>query len=522
MKSLSPRYLLTASALAVTVGLGIAGAQQVQQTPPQEDVSPEASQRAQEAANNNEPLSATTPATPGQVMPDSFANLVEQVAPAVVNITTTAVVSQPTNGQGPMFPEGSPFSDLFRDFGFPGMPGEDGGGMPQRSNALGSGFVISADGYIVTNNHVIEGADEIEIEFYSGETLPAKVVGTDPNTDVALLKVDSDDALPFVKFGNSNDARVGDWVLALGNPLGQGFSASSGIVSARNRELSGTYDDYLQTDAAINRGNSGGPLFNLNGEVIGVNTAILSPNGGSIGIGFSMTSNVVSSVVDQLKEFGETRRGWLGVKIQDVTPDMAEALGLTAESGAMVTDVPDGPAKDAGMRSGDIIISFDGQEVDDTRSLVRRVAEAPAGEAVDVVVQREDGPETLSVTLGRRETAEGTGDENSGPDADEQQSGGEVLGMTLVPITPEIVSDMGLPRDTTGLVIQEVNAESEAAEKGLMPGDIITEAGQQPVTSLSDLNDRITQARDAGRKSLLVLIRRNGEPRFVALPVGEK
>ncbi|MBC9245509.1 Do family serine endopeptidase [Paracoccus sp. 11-3] len=522
MKSLSPRYLLTASALAVTVGLGIAGAQQVQEAQPQEDVSPEASQRAQEAANNNEPLSATAPAIPGQVMPDSFANLVEQVAPAVVNITTTAVVAQPTNGQGPTFPEGSPFSDLFRDFGFPGMPGEGGPGMPQRSNALGSGFVISADGYIVTNNHVIEGADEIEIEFYSGETLPAKVVGTDPNTDVALLKVESEDALPFVKFGNSNDARVGDWVLALGNPLGQGFSASSGIVSARNRELSGTYDDYLQTDAAINRGNSGGPLFNLNGEVIGVNTAILSPNGGSIGIGFSMTSNVVSSVVNQLKQFGETRRGWLGVKIQDVTPDMAEALGLTAESGAMVTDVPEGPARDAGMRSGDIIISFDGQDVADTRSLVRRVAEAPAGEAVDVVVQREGGPETLNVTLGRRETAEGTGDENSGPDADGQQSGGEVLGMTLVPITPEIVADMGLPRDTTGLVVQEVNAESEAAEKGLMPGDILTEAGQQPVASLSDLNDRIAQARDAGRKSLLVLIRRNGEPRFVALPVGEK
>ena len=521
MKSLSPRYLLTASALALTVGLGIAGAQQAQQAP-QEDVSPEASQRAQEAANNNEPLSATTaPAAPGQVMPDSFANLVEQVAPAVVNITTTAVVSQPTGEDGPMFPEGSPFSDLFRDFGFPGMPGEGGPGMPQRSNALGSGFVISADGYIVTNNHVIDGADEIEIEFYSGKTLPAKVVGTDPNTDVALLKVESGDALPFVKFGNSNDARVGDWVLALGNPLGQGFSASSGIVSARNRELSGTYDDYLQTDAAINRGNSGGPLFNLNGEVIGVNTAILSPNGGSIGIGFSMTSNVVSSVVNQLKEFGETRRGWLGVKIQDVTPDMAEALGLTAESGAMVTDVPDGPAKDAGMRSGDIIISFDGQDVADTRSLVRRVAEAPAGEAVDVVVQREGGPETLSVTLGRRETAEGTGDENQrGPQ--QEQTSDKLLGMTLGAITPDIAADMGLPRDTSGLVIQEVNPESEAAEKGLMPGDIITEAGQQPVAAVSDLNDRITQAREAGRKSLLVLIRRNGEPRFVALPVGEK
>ena len=515
MKTLSPRHLLTASALAVTVGLGFAAAQDAQP-----DITPEASQQAQEAANNNEPLKADPQAGSSQVMPDSFADLVQQVAPAVVNITTSAVVAQPAGGEdGPSFPEGSPFSDLFRDFGFPGVPGQEGPRgprMPQRSNALGSGFVISADGFIVTNNHVIEGADEIEIEFYSGETLPAKVVGTDPNTDVALLKVESDDALPFVEFGNSDDARVGDWVLALGNPLGQGFSASSGIVSARNRELSGTYDDYLQTDAAINRGNSGGPLFNLKGEVVGVNTAILSPNGGSIGIGFSMASNVVSSVVDQLREFGETRRGWLGVKIQDVTPDMAEALGLAADSGAMVTDVPEGPAKEAGMRAGDVITSFAGSPVDDTRSLVRRVAEAPAGEPVDVVVQRSDGPVTLSVTLGRRETAEGTGD---APASEGSSAPQEVLGMSLAVLTPQMVQEMDLPADTSGLLVQEVDPASEAAEKGLAPGDIITEAGQQPVASISDLNARIDEAREAGRKSLLVLVRRDGEPRFVALPV---
>ncbi|WEF23315.1 Do family serine endopeptidase [Paracoccus sp. S3-43] len=517
MKTFSPRHLLTASALAVTVGLGFAAAQDAHP-----DITPEASQQAQEAANNNEPLSAPETGS-SQVMPDSFADLVQQVAPAVVNITTTAVVAQPTGGEGaPIFPEGSPFSDLFRDFGFPGIPGQPGPGgprMPQRSNALGSGFVISADGFIVTNNHVIEGADEIEIEFYSGETLPAKVIGTDPNTDVALLKVESGDPLPFVEFGNSDDARVGDWVLALGNPLGQGFSASSGIVSARNRELSGTYDDYLQTDAAINRGNSGGPLFNLKGEVVGVNTAILSPNGGSIGIGFSMASNVVSSVVKQLQEFGETRRGWLGVKIQDVTPDMAEALGLAAESGAMVTDVPEGPAREAGMRAGDVITSFAGSEVKDTRSLVRRVAEAPSGEPVDVVVQRSDGPVTLSVTLGRRETAEGAEDRPGGSEGGPSQQ--DVLGMTLSVLTPEMAQDMGLPNDARGLVVQEVDPSSEAAEKGLAPGDIITEAGQQPVASISDLNARIDEAREAGRKSLLVLVRRAGEPRFVALPVGK-
>ncbi|MDQ1899963.1 Do family serine endopeptidase [Paracoccus sp. WLY502] len=519
MKTFSARHLLTASALAVTVGLGFAAAQDAQP-----DISPEASQQAQEAANNNEPLKAEPQAGSSEVMPDSFADLVQQVAPAVVNITTSAVVAQPTGGEGgPMFPEGSPFSDLFRDFGIPGMPGQPGQGgprMPQRSNALGSGFVISADGFIVTNNHVIEGADEIEIEFYSGETLAAEVVGTDPNTDVALLKVESEEPLPFVEFGNSDDARVGDWVLALGNPLGQGFSASSGIVSARNRELSGTYDDYLQTDAAINRGNSGGPLFNLQGEVVGVNTAILSPNGGSIGIGFSMASNVVSSVVDQLREFGETRRGWLGVKIQDVTPDMAEALGLESETGAMVTDVPEGPAKEAGMRAGDVITSFAGSPVEDTRGLVRRVAEAPAGEPVDVVVQRQDGPVTLSVTLGRRETAEGTGDTTGerGGDGPAQQ---DILGMSLSVLTAEMAQDMGLPADSKGLLVQEVDPASEAAEKGLAPGDIITEAGQQPVASIADLNARIDEAREAGRKSLLVLVRRDGEPRFVALPVGE-
>lgn len=516
MNRLSPRHLLTSSAIAVTLGLGIAHAQQAAT-----DISPEVSQQAQEAANNNQPLGAKgNAAADPSVMPNSFADLVEQVSPAVVNITTTAVVAAPTGGQGPIFPEGSPFSDLFREFGFPGMPGPDGQPQrraPQRSNALGSGFVISADGYIVTNNHVIDGADEIEVEFYSGETLAAEVVGTDPNTDVALLKVKSDDAIPFVKFGNSDSARVGDWVLALGNPLGQGFSASSGIVSARNRELSGTYDDYLQTDAAINRGNSGGPLFNLNGEVIGVNTAILSPNGGSIGIGFSMASNVVSKVIAQLQEYGETRRGWLGVKIQDVTPDMAEALGLASEQGAMVTDVPDGPAKDAGVKAGDVIISFDGAVVEDTRGLVRRVAEAPAGEAVDVVVLRGDDETTLSVTLGRRELAEGTGQEESPRTPGEK----DLLGMTLSTLTPPMAAELGVPGDTEGLIVKSVDPQGVAAEKGLVEGDIITEAGQQPVTDIADLEARIEEAREAGRKSLLVLIRRAGEPRFVALPVAE-
>ncbi|WP_246054854.1 Do family serine endopeptidase [Paracoccus gahaiensis] len=452
-------------------------------------------------------------------MPGSFADLAEQVSPAVVNITTTSVVSQPTGGPGfggPGIPEGSPFSDLFREFGMPGMPGgPEGGPTPRRSNALGSGFVISADGYIVTNNHVIEGADQIEVEFYAGERLPAEVVGTDPNTDVALLKVESEDPIPFVTFGDSDEARVGDWVLALGNPLGQGFSASSGIVSARNRELSGSYDDYLQTDAAINRGNSGGPLFNLDGEVVGVNTAILSPNGGSIGIGFSMASNVVSQVVSQLQEFGETRRGWLGVMIQDLTPEMAEAMGLQASAGAMITDVPEGPARDAGLQTGDVITQFDGTEVEDTRGLVRRVAEAPAGETVQIVVMRDGDEQVLDVTLGRRETAEG----EAAPASAEEPAETDLLGMSVTVMTPEMAAELGAAPNARGLVITDVDPEGPAADKGLSPGDIITDVNQQAVASVSDLRDRITEAREAGRQSVLMLIRRGGDPLFVALPL---
>lgn len=517
MRSLSPRHLLTVSVLALGLGLGAPFAQQLVE-PSENEVSPQTSQQAQDAADANQPLGAeAAAAAESQVMPGSFADLAEQVSPAVVNITTTSVVSQPTGGPGgPRFPEGSPFSDLFRDFGFPGPEGMPQRRGPQRSNALGSGFVISSDGFIVTNNHVIEGADQIEIEFYSGQRLPATVVGTDPSTDIALLKVESDEAIPFVGFGNSDTARVGDWVLALGNPLGQGFSASTGIVSARNRELSGSYDDYLQTDAAINRGNSGGPLFNLKGEVIGVNTAILSPNGGSIGIGFSMASNVVSQVVDQLKEFGETRRGWLGVMIQDVSDEMAEAMGMEGTRGAMITDVPEGPARDAGLQAGDVITSFDGTEVSDTRSLVRRVAEAPAGETVDVVVMRDGAPETLQVTLGLREEATGRTRPGETP-APEDQAETEMLGLSLAPLTPETAAELGLSPDAQGLVVTGVDPEGPAADKGLAAGDVITEAAQQPVTSVADLRARVDEMREAGRRSILVLVRREGAPRFVAL-----
>ena len=403
--------------------------------------------------------------------PESFAELADQISPSVVNITTSALIAAPADGR-PMVPEGSPFEDFFDDFGAPG-----GNGM-QRSDALGSGFVISEDGYIVTNNHVIEGADEITIEFFSGKQLKAKLVGTDPKTDIALLKVDAEEPLPFVTLGDSDLMRVGDWVMAMGNPLGQGFSVSAGIVSARGRELSGSYDDFIQTDAAINRGNSGGPLFNMDGQVIGVNTSILSPNGGSIGIGFSMSSNVVAKVVDQLKEFGETRRGWLGVRIQDVTPDVAEAMGLAEASGALVTDVPEGPARDAGIVAGDVITRFHDQPVSDAGDLTRRVADAPIGEAVPVIIQRGGETKTLAVTLGRREEAEAATMPASAPAAEEPKEM-ESLGLTLAPLDDDMRGRLGLEASAEGLMVMAVDQASEAFTKGLREGDLITEAGQQ-------------------------------------------
>ncbi|KRS13635.1 serine protease [Roseovarius atlanticus] len=447
--------------------------------------------------------------------PESFADLAQKVSPAVVNITTSTVVAQGT-GPSPIVPEGSPFEDFFRDF----QDRNNNGDRPRRTSALGSGFVISEDGYIVTNNHVIETADEIIIEFFSGRELEATVIGTDPKTDIALLKVDADEPLPFVSFADSDTARVGDWVIAMGNPLGQGFSVSAGIVSARNRELSGTYDDYIQTDAAINRGNSGGPLFNLDGQVVGVNTAILSPNGGSIGIGFSMASNVVTRVVDQLQEFGETRRGWLGVRIQDVTDDVAEAMGLEKVAGALVTDVPEGPAEDAGMKAGDVIMQFDGFEVEDTRGLVRRVGNTAVGKTVRVVVFREGKTQTLRVTLGRREAAEGVVPAAQPGEADEP-SETELLGLTLTQLDDELRSQLELDDNANGLVVSDIDNLSEAYEKGMRAGDVITEAGQQKLSSISDLEARIEDAREAGRKSILLLVRRAGEPRFVALSLEE-
>ena len=437
--------------------------------------------------------------------PATFADLVEQVGGAVVNITTTTKMATPIGPQG-IVPEGSPFEDLFRG-------PNNGQRGPRSASALGAGFVISEDGYVVTNNHVIEGADEIEVEFINGDVFPAKIIGTDANIDIALLKIDADTPFEYVGFGNSDVARVGDWVMAMGNPLGQGFSVSAGIISARNRELSGPYDDYIQTDAAINRGNSGGPLFNMDGDVIGVNTAIISPSGGSIGLGFSMASNTVEPVVKQLKEYGEVRRGWLGVNIGSVNEEMAKALGLDDPEGAIIRDVFDGPAKDAGLKTMDVIVMFDGKEVADSGALVRIVGATPVGKSVKTIVLRDGKRMSIEVVLGQRPDPNALAQNNSAEQPEQQG----LLGMQLSEITPDMRTDMNLADDVTGVLVLSVEADSLAAASGLSAGDVITDAAQNPIAEIDDLIAQVDGATDAGRESLLLLVRRDRKPRFVVL-----
>ena len=416
-------------------------------------------------------------------------------------------------------PEGSPFEDLFKDFFENGQPR-----APQTVQSLGSGFVISAEGYIVTNNHVIAEADEITINFYNGVSLEATLVGTDPKTDIALLKVEPTEPLPFVNFADSDAARVGDWVLAIGNPFGLGGSVSAGIISARNRDINaGPYDDFIQTDAAINRGNSGGPLFDMNGDVAGVNSAIISPTGNSVGIGFAVPANLAKGVVDQLREFGVTRRGWLGVRIQTVNDEMAEALGMEKAMGALVADVTDGgPAKEGGVEAGDVIIKFDGQDVEQMRDLPRMVAETDVDKAVRVVVFRKGKTLTLKVTIalleedGTQASAPATEDGGAETKALELAQ----LGLTLGDLTSDARTEFGIPDNVTGVLITGITEAGSAAEKGLRPGDVIVEVGQEPVVAPEDVEAKVNEALEAGRGSVLLLVQSGGDLRFVPVTIG--
>ncbi len=457
--------------------------------------------------------------------PDSVADLAEQLIDAVVNVSTTQIVSDKRSVKPPKLPEGTPFQEFFDEF-FNRRGREGGnGGRPRRVQSLGSGFVIDGkNGIIVTNNHVIEEADEIVINFNDGDKLTAEIIGRDSKTDLAVLKVEPKKPLAEVKFGNSDKIRVGDWVMAIGNPFNLGGTVTVGIVSARNRNIrSGPYDNFIQTDAAINRGNSGGPLFDMNGAVIGINTAIISPSGGSIGIGFAVPSGIATRVIDQLQKFGETRRGWLGVRIQQVNDDIAESLGMEEAYGALVAGVtPDGPAAKAGIQPGDLVLEFDGKKVPEMRELPRMVAQSEIDKEVDVVVLRKGEKLTVKVTLGRLPEPENALEADKPEKQPEVTVTGEAIGMTFAAIDASLREKYKISEDVVGVVVTEVDPLSSAAEKGVKAGDVIVEVAQEAVETPEDVKTRVADLIGQGRRqALLLLSNGKGELRFVAVRLGE-
>ncbi|HEY2135630.1 MAG TPA: Do family serine endopeptidase [Xanthobacteraceae bacterium] len=464
--------------------------------------------------------------------PDGIADVAEKVIDAVVNISTSQNV-EGRNTAIPQLPPGSPFEEFFDEFfknrrgqqGDNSKPGDNKPGddhAMRRVNSLGSGFIIDPSGIVVTNNHVIADADEISVILNDGTRLKATLIGKDQKTDVALLQVKPDKPLKAVKFGDSDKLRLGEWVIAIGNPFSLGGTVTAGIVSARNRDInSGPYDNYIQTDAAINRGNSGGPLFNLDGEVVGINTAIISPSGGSIGIGFSVPSKTALAVVDQLRQYGETRRGWLGVKIQQVTDEIAETLSLKPVRGALVAGVDDkGPAKPGGIEAGDVIVKFDGKDIKEMRDLPRVVADTPVGKEVDVVVVRKGQEVTKKVTLGRLEDGEKVANASTKKDAapEEKTVVQKTLGLNLANMSDDLRKKFKIKDTVKGVVITGVDSNSPASEKRLSAGDVVVEVAQEAVGSTGDLQKRIYQLKKDGRKSALLLVANaEGELRFVAL-----
>ncbi|MCX7347610.1 MAG: DegQ family serine endoprotease [Alphaproteobacteria bacterium] len=431
-----------------------------------------------------------------------FGDLVDRVMPAVISVEvkfTNASASE-DQSEAPQMPEGMPeqFRDFFKKFG----EGQGQQPMPRGPGmAQGSGFVISADGYAVTNNHVVKDADEVSVKLRDGTELPAEVIGTDPKTDLALIKIKSDKPLATVKFAKT-EPRVGDWVMAVGNPFGLGGTVTTGIISARGRDIgAGPYDDFLQIDAAINRGNSGGPAFNLEGEVIGINTAIFSPSGGSVGIGFAIPASTAETIIGSLRETGAVTRGWLGVQIQPVTEDLAEGLGLEEAKGAVISDVTEkSPALDAGLKSGDTILKVDGQEVKDARDLARKVAKVKPGTSVPVTIVRDGKEQEIAVKIGvmpgEDQMAAAKGDK-SGADLKD-------LGLKVVPA-----------EDGAGVTVTEVAPDSAAAERGLRPGDVILEVAGSEVHNPADVRDAM---KASGKKRVLMLVKSGDSQRFIALP----
>ncbi len=457
--------------------------------------------------------------------PGSFADLADKLLPSVVNISTTQTIKNPDRiPEMPQFPPGSPLEDFFKEF-FE-RQGRAPDAAPRRATSLGSGFIIDSAGVIVTNNHVIQDADEISVKLHDDSVFTATLVGRDPKTDLAVLKIDpGKKTLVAVGFGNSDEARVGDWVLAIGNPFGFGGTVTAGIVSARARDInSGPYDDFLQTDASINRGNSGGPMFNMRGEVIGINSAIISPSGGSIGIGFAIPAALAKPVIDDLKKFGKTRRGWLGIHIQSLDQELAESMGLADQHGALVAKVDEtGPAAKAGVKAGDVILRFDGKSIGEMRRLPRIVAETAIGKKVEVVVWREGRKQTVEAQVGEMpeespERAKAPEKPQPGPASQQAIPG---TGLSVSPLTPQLREKYGVDDSTKGVVVTDVKADGPAAEKGLHAGDVIIEAGQKPVRTPQDLVKLVEDARKSGQKSLLLRVENPQQLRYVALPLAE-
>jgi serine protease Do len=460
--------------------------------------------------------------------PSSVATLAAKLSPAVVNIGTSRMIDAGGGMPFPDFPEGSPLSDLFDNLN----PNEGQGEQAMReARSLGSGFIISADGLIATNNHVIEGAEEILVFLADGTRLTAKLVGADEKTDLAVLKVEAGHDLPFVTFGDSDTTEVGDWVMAIGNPFGLGGSVTIGIVSARNRDIqSGPYDNFIQTDAAINQGNSGGPLFDMDGEVVGINTAIIARGGASLGIGFAVPGNLAKPVIDQLAEYGETRRGWLGVGIQEVTADIALSLERPGTSGAMVIDVTKGGPADGQLQEGDIILEFDGKPIAKMRDLPRIVAETPVGKAVHVKILRAGAEEDVDITLGRLEVGEQIMTANAGStptpgsnrDLDEPVGPApgvkELMGFDIAPLDDQSRKEYAIDQSVKGVIVTSVAPGSDADDKGFLPGLVINEVNQKKVATVADVSGIVSSAKEAGRPAVLFKVTDpTGASRFIAV-----
>lgn len=452
-----------------------------------------------------------------------FADLIEQVSPAVVHVAISGRVRSRANHPEFNFPEGSPFEDFFERFRERQQPQRE---QEERSRPLGigSGFVISEDGYVVTNNHVIKDADEIVVTLAGDQEYQADLVGSDPETDLALLKLQDAQGLKYVVWGDDEQSRVGDWVVAIGNPFGLGGSASTGIISARGRDIrSGRYDNYLQVDAAINRGNSGGPLFNMNGEVIGINTAIYSPNGGSVGIGFSIPSTLAKNIISQLRESGDVERGWIGVEIQALTDELAEGFERDNDHGALISNVvPDAPADKAGMRAGDIILKFDGKEVVEMRDLPRIVAQSPVDKKYPVEIWRDGKRKQLTLRTDRYpDDPRAVASNNDDSSSESSSEDSDLMGASLAEVDDDLREQYNLDQELSGVAVLSVEREGLAARNGLRRGDVITSVNNQRVKTTDDVISGIRKARDSGREKIVVLIQRSNGSRFIPFDLTE-